>query len=31
MVSLKEGEWSSYRGVEFNGERMVMLRMWSVQ
>ena len=31
VVSLKEGEWSSYRGVQFNGERMVMLRMWSVQ
>ena len=31
VVSLKEGGWSSYRGVQFNGERMVMLRRWSVQ
>ena len=31
MASLKEGEWSYYRGVQFNGERMVMLRRWSVQ
>ena len=31
VVSLKEGEWSCYRGVQFNGEGMVMLRRWSVQ
>ena len=30
VVSLKKGEWSCYRGVQFDGERMVMLR-WSVQ
>ena len=30
VVSLKEGEWSCYRGAQFNGERMVMLRRWSV-
>ena len=27
---LKEGEWSCYRGGQFNGERMVMLWRWSV-
>ena len=31
VVSLKEGEWPCYRGVQVNGERMVMLRRWSVQ
>ena len=30
VVSLKEGEWSCYTGGQFNGERMVMLRRWSV-
>ena len=31
VANLTEGEWSCYRGVKFNGERMVMLRRWSVQ
>ena len=26
--SLKEGEWSCYRGVQFNGDRMGMLQRW---
>ena len=26
VASLKEREWSCYRGVQFIGERMVMLR-----
>ena len=26
--SLMEGEWSCYRGGEFNGGRMVMLQRW---
>ena len=26
-----EGEWSCYRGGLFNGEKMVMLQIWSVQ
>ena len=26
--SLMEGEWSCYRGGQFNGGRMVMLRRW---
>ena len=26
VASLKEGEWSCYRGGQFNGERMVLLR-----
>ena len=26
-----EGEWSCYRGGQFNGGRMVMLQKWSVQ
>ena len=25
-----EGEWSCYRGGQFNGGRMVMLQRWSV-
>ena len=29
VVSSMEGEWS-YRGGQFNGERMVMLRRWTV-
>ena len=28
--SLMEGEWSFYRGGQFNGGRMVMLRRWLV-
>ena len=28
--SLMEGEWSFYRGAQFNGVRMVMLRRWTV-
>ena len=27
---LMEGEWSCYRGGQFNGERMVLLRRWPV-
>ena len=27
---LMEGEWSCYRGGQFNGRRMVMLRRWPV-
>ena len=30
VASLKEGEWSCYRGREFNGGRMIMLEIWSV-
>ena len=30
VVSLKEGEWSCYRGGHFNGGRMVMLQRWSL-
>ena len=30
VVSLMEGEWSCYRGGQFNGGRMVMLQRWSV-
>ena len=30
MGSLKEGEWSCYRGGQFNGERIVILRRWPV-
>ena len=30
VVSLKEGEWSCYRGGQLNGERMVTLWRWSV-
>ena len=26
-----EGDWSCYRGGQFNGGRMVMLRKWSVK
>ena len=25
-----EGEWSCYRGGQFNGGRMVMLQRWSL-
>ena len=25
-----EGEWSGYRGGQFNGGRMVMLQRWSL-
>ena len=28
--ALMEGEWSFYRGGQFNGGRMVMLRRWLV-
>ena len=28
VVSSMEGEGSCYRGGQFNGERMVMLRRW---
>ena len=27
---LMEGDWSCYRGGQFNGGRMVMLRRWPV-
>ena len=30
VASLKKGEWSYYRGGQFNGGRMVMLQRWSV-
>ena len=30
VVSLIEGEWSCYRGGQFNAGRMVMLQRWSV-
>ena len=30
VASLKEAEWSCYRGGQFNGERMVLLRRWPV-
>ena len=30
VANLMEGEWSCYRGGQFNGERMVMLRRWTV-
>ena len=30
IASLMEGEWSCQGGGQFNGERMVMLRGWSV-
>ena len=30
VASLMEGEWFCYNGGMFNGERMVMLRRWSV-
>ena len=30
IASLMEGEWSCHGGGQFNGERMVMLRRWSV-
>ena len=29
-AGLKEGEWSSYRGGQFYGGKMVTLRRWSV-
>ena len=28
--SLMEGEWSCYRGGQFNGGRIVMLQRWPV-
>ena len=28
VTSLKEGEWSCYRGGQFKGGRMVMLQIW---
>ena len=31
MASLKEGEWSSYRGGQLNRGRMVMLQRLSLQ
>ena len=30
IASLMEGEWSCHGGGQFNGERMVMLQIWSV-
>ena len=30
LESLMEGEWSCYRGGQFNGGRMVMLQRWPV-
>ena len=30
MTSLKEGEWSCYRGGKFNGGSMVMLLRWPI-
>ena len=30
VASLMEGEWSFYRGVHFNGGRMVILQRWPV-
>ena len=30
VASLMEGEWSFYRGAQFNGGRMVMLQSWRV-
>ena len=30
VASLIEGEWSCYKGGQFNGGRMVMLQRWSV-
>ena len=30
VASLMEGEWSCYRGGQFNGGRMVMLQKWSL-
>ena len=30
FANLMEGEWSCYRGGQFNGERMVMLRRFPV-
>ena len=30
MVSLMEGEWSSYGGGQFKGGRMVLLQRWPV-
>ena len=30
LASLMEGEWSFYRGGQFNGGRMVMLQRWPV-
>ena len=30
VANLMEGEWSCYRGGQFNEWRMVMLRRWPV-
>ena len=30
VVSLMEGEWSCYRGGQYNGGSMVMLQRWLV-
>ena len=30
VVTLMEGEWSCYRGGQFNGGSMVMLQRWSI-
>ena len=30
VVSLMEGEYSCYRGGQFKGRRMVILRRWQV-
>ena len=30
VVSLLKGEWSSYRGGQFNGGRIVMFQRWSL-
>ena len=31
LVSVMEGEWSCYRGEQFNGGRVVMLQRWPVK
>ena len=31
VASLMQGQWSCYRGCQFNGRRMVMLQKWSLQ
>ena len=30
VTSLMQGEWSCYRGCQFNGGKMVMLQKWSL-
>ena len=30
VASVMEGEWSCYRGGQFKGGRMVLLRRWPV-